>query len=84
MQINAEMSPDAGRQRRHTGAAIRGRPALASQAQPMRAHDQILDQKILKAFEARSGWSRGAKDTLVMDDELRGFGATPTGLAAGA
>jgi hypothetical protein len=84
MQISAEIPPDAGRQRRHKGAAIRGQPALAPQARSMRAHDQILDQKVLKAFEARSGWSRGAKDTLVMDDELRGLGATPTGLVARA
>jgi hypothetical protein len=77
------MPDDAIRQRRHDGAAVRGQPALAADADPVGSHDQILDQEILIALEARSGRSSSVHDTLLMDDQVRGFGAPPPGLAAG-
>src|SRR5215218_3863217 len=84
VQVWPEMPDDAIRQRRHKGTAIRGQPALAADADPVGSHDQVLNQKVLIALEARSGRSSSVYDTLLMDDQVRGFGAPPPGLAAGA
>src|SRR3954467_11074442 len=51
-QIRAEMSADAGRQRRHHRAPVGGQPALAAIADYPRPDLQLLHHIILVAFEA--------------------------------
>src|SRR4051794_17138932 len=65
-QIRAEMSADAGRQRRYHRAPVGGQPALAAIAEHPRPDLQLLHHIILVAFETGTGRHRD-RDHLLFD-----------------
>jgi hypothetical protein len=74
-QLRPEMADDARRQRRDDGLPVGGQPALAAEADDLRAQHQILDQDVLVALEAGAGGDVGREDALLGDGQ-------PVGLAA--
>ena len=57
-QLRPEVADDPGRHRRDDGPPVRGQPALAAEADDVRAQHEILDQEVLVALEARAGGDR--------------------------
>jgi hypothetical protein len=80
-QLRPEVADDPGRHRRHDGPAVRGQPALAAEADHVRAQHEVLDQEVLVALEARAGGDLRLDHALLVDGEppdLAGLhGTTP-------
>jgi hypothetical protein len=80
-QRRPEVADDVGRHRRRDGPAVRREPALAAEADHVRAQHEVLDQEVLVALEARAGGDLRLDHALLVDGEppdLAGLhGTTP-------
>ena len=75
-QLRPEVADDAGRHRGDHGLAVGGQPALAAEADHVRAQHQVLDQEVLVALEARAGGDVRLDDPLLVDGEPLGLAAS--------
>jgi hypothetical protein len=68
-QRRPEVADDVGRHRRRDGPAVRREPALAAEADHVRAQHEVLDQEVLVALEARAGGDLRLDHALLVDGE---------------
>ena len=76
-KLGAEMTPRPRRQGRHHISTLRGQPALAAQQNVVRPADQILNQIILVALEARTRRCLGRDYAPLIDRNPAFLGPTP-------
>ncbi len=75
----AEMPLDPSRQRCHQRLAVGGEPALAAEADHLRADDQFLHDEVFVALEARTGRHLDRDHPRLVHDELGPFALPPLG-----
>jgi hypothetical protein len=82
-QRRPEVADDPSRHRRRDGPAVGGQPALAAQADHVRAQHQVLDEEVLVTLEARAGRDlRRRDDPLLVDGEPPDLAALGTAAPA--